>query len=192
MWLYRTNVNREGTILHTFTDDATCMVFWYSLKTKTAAELCNRFLEFKNEFEQDGRKIRALRTDGGGENEGEVNDFLKKRGIRHEKSSPYISEQNGVAERVNRTIIERVGAILADTSLPKELWAELASTVVYPKNRSPTAALEITPYEAYEGKKPDLSHLRAIGTKVYVHVLKEQPKKLDWKSMPCIFIGYGG
>lgn len=137
----------------TFTDDVARMIFWYPLKTKIAAELCKRFLEFKTEFEQDGRKIRALRADGGGEYEKELDEFIKKKGMKHEITAPYTPEQNGVAERVNRTIVERVRAILAETSLPKELWVELAATVVYLKNRSPTAALETTTYEAYNGNE---------------------------------------
>src|SRR4030095_9318758 len=88
--------------------------------------------------------------------------------------------------------VERVRAVLAETGLPKQLWAELASTVVYLKNRSPTSTLKTTPYEAYNGKKPDLSHLRAIGTKVYVHIPKEKRKKLDFKSHAYILIGYEG
>ena len=139
-------------------------------------------LEFKNEFEQDGRKIKAVRTDGGKEYAEEVDIFFKRHRIKHEKTSAYKLEQNGVTERLNKTIIERVRAILTDTGLPKHLWAELAATVIYLKNRSPTSTLKVTPYEAYKGKKPDLSHLHAIGTKVYVHISEEKRKKLDMKS----------
>jgi hypothetical protein len=56
---------------------------------------------------------------------------------------------------------------------------EIADTVVYLKNRSPTSAVATTPYELWHGKKPDLSHLRIIGSTAYVHVPKEKRIKLD-------------
>jgi transposase InsO family protein len=176
----------------TFTDDATRMVFMYPLTTKKSSEVLARFKELRNEFERDGRKIKALRTDGGGEFEKEFEAYLKKDGIKHEITPPYTPEQNGVAERLNRTIVERVRTILAETNLPKSLWAELAATVVYLKNRTPTSTLETTPYEACYGKKPDLSHLRAIGTKALVQIPKEKRKKLEYKTKSCILIGYQG
>jgi hypothetical protein len=88
--------------------------------------------------------------------------------------------------------MERVKAIIAEAKLDKRLWMEIADSVVYLKNRSPTSAVETTPYEAWYGRKPDLSHLRILGSTVYVHVPKEKRTKLDTHSHKGILIGYGG
>jgi len=161
----------------TFTDDATGMTFIVPMKGKSAAELLERFKEFKEEVEnQLGRKIKRLRTDGGGEYKKAFEKYLKQHGIIHETTAPYSPEQNGVSERANRTIMERVKAILAETGLPKNLWMELASTVIYLKNRSPTrSSLDgRMPYEAWHNKKPDVSHLRILGSVAYVHIPKKK------------------
>src|SRR5437762_554116 len=61
------------------------------------------------------------------------------------------------------------------------------------KNRSPTSSLDgKTPYEAWHGKKPDLSHLHIIGCTAYVHVSKDTHRKLDFNTRECRLVGYGG
>jgi hypothetical protein len=133
-----------------------------------------------------------LRTDSGGEYEKWMGAHLKGSGIIHEMTAPYSPDQNGVAERANRTIMERVKAIIAEAKLDKKLWMDLADTVVYLKNRSPTSAVATTPYELWHGAKPDLSHLKIIGSTAYVHVPKEKRTKLDTHAHKGIMIGYGG
>jgi transposase InsO family protein len=119
-----------------------------------------KFREYKPEVEkQTGKSIKRLRTDGGGEYEKWMGAHLKGSGIIHETTAPYSPDQNGVAERANRTIMERVKAIIAEAKLDKRLWMEIADTVVYLKNRSPTSAVTTTPYELWHGVKPNLSHL---------------------------------
>ena len=176
-----------------FTDDFTRMTHIYPLKRKTSAEVLERFREYRPEVEkQTGKSIKRLRTDGGGEYEKWMKDHLKGSGIIHETTAPYSPDQNGVAERANRTIMERVKAIIAESKLDKRLWMEIADTVVYLKNRSPTSAVATTPYELWHGAKPDLSHLRIIGSTAYVHVPKEKRTKLDTHSHKGILVGYGG
>jgi hypothetical protein len=88
--------------------------------------------------------------------------------------------------------MDRTIAILAETGFPKILWMEIAATIVYLKNRSPTRSLkDKTPYEAWFGRKPDLSHLKIIGTKAYVHIPKQRRVKLDSHSRGCQLVGYG-
>ena len=177
-----------------FIDDATRMTCIVPLKTKESRELLERFSEYQAQVEKQlGRKIKRIRTDGGGEYLKHFERHLKAHGIIHETTAPYSAEQNGVSERANRTILERTKAILAETKLPKELWMEIASTVVHLKNRSPTTALEgKTPFEAWFGEKPNLSHLRSIGCMSHVHVPKEKRKKLDSHSRSCKLVGYAG
>ena len=79
-----------------------------------------------------GRKLKALRTDNGGEyTSREFETYLKTEGIRNELTVPKNPEQNGVAERMNRTLIEYVRSMLADSKLPQKCWAEALSTAVY-------------------------------------------------------------
>src|SRR5277367_3733408 len=176
-----------------FTDDFTRMTRIYPLKKKSSASVLERFREYKLEVEkQTGRVIKRLRTDGGGEYEKWMGIHLKGSGIIHEMTAPYSPDQNGVAERANRMIMERVKAIIAESKLDKRLWMDLAETVVYLKNRSPTIAVATTPYELWHGIRPNLSHLKIIGSTAYIHVPKEKRTKLDTHSHKGIMIGYGG
>ena len=176
-----------------FIDDYTRMTHIYGLKGKSSRNVLERFKEYKAEVEnQLDKKIKRIRTDGGGEYEKIMRDHLKGSGIIHETTTPYSPDQNGVAERANRTIVERVKAILAEANLDKRLWMELANTIVYLKNCSPTSAVVTTPYELWNGVKPNLIHLRILGSAAYIHVPKEKRTKLDTYSHKGILVGYGG
>ena len=101
-----------------------------------------------------------LRSDNGGEYiTGEFESYLKLKGIRHELTVPHIPEQNGVAERMNRTLMESARSMLAHAGLPHCYWAEAVSTAAYLKNRTATTAFA-TPYERWYGRKPNISNLR--------------------------------
>src|SRR5690606_23480010 len=103
----------------------------------------------------------------------------------------YCPQQNGVAERMNRILIEKARSMLHDAKLPLYCWAEAVNTACYVKNRCPTRAVQdSTPYELWTGKTPDLSHLRIFGSIAYMHIPKEKRRKLDAKSKKCIFVGY--
>ena len=78
-------------------------------------------------------------------------------------------QHNGVAEQRNRTILERVHALLHSTGLPRTLWGEAARHVVWLMNRTSTKAVEgMTPYEATFGTKPNLSEVQEWGERVWV------------------------
>eukprot|EP00253_Pinus_taeda_P035723 PITA_35723 len=141
---------------------------------------------------QTEKKIKVLRTDNGGEFcSKEFEEFCKKCGIAWQKTIPYTPQQNGVAERMNKTLMERARSMLSGAKLGQEFWAEAVDTACYLVNRSPSSVLEDkTPQKVWTGKKPSLSHLRVFGCDAYVHVPKEKRTKLDRKSEKCIFIGY--
>ena len=157
-------------------------------------EVFVRFLEWKALVENStGRKLKALRTDNGGEyTSKEFETYLKQNGIRHERTVPKTPEQNGVAERMNRTIVETARCMLAEAKLPRKFWAEAVSTAVYLRNRSPVTAVSgMTPFEALTGDKPCVDILRVFGCLAYVHVPKDKRRKFDSKSKRCILLGYG-
>ena len=137
-------------------------------------------------------KLKILRTDNGGEYTSTVfENYLVANGVIHEKSIPKTPEQNGIAERLNRTLLERVRTMLSHSQLAHSFWAEALSTAVYVRNRCPTKLLNITPYEALLGNKPDISHLRVFGCNAYAHIPSEERRKLDSKSKFCKLLGYG-
>ncbi|KAM2377527.1 hypothetical protein ACFX1X_044117 [Malus domestica] len=81
--------------------------------------------------------------------------------------------------------------MLHDKGLPYYLWAEVVHTTVYILNRCPTKALRnVTPFEAYSGRKPEVAHLKVFGSLCYVHIPSELRQKLDVKSTKGIFVGY--
>ena len=106
-------------------------------------------------------------------------------------TTPYNPQQNGVAERKNITIMEAARSMLHDQDLPMHLWAEAANTAVYVQNCTPHRVLENkTPEEVFSEKKPEVIHLRIFGCPVYIHIPKENRKKLDPSGKKGIFMGY--
>ncbi|GBP67662.1 Probable RNA-directed DNA polymerase from transposon BS [Eumeta japonica] len=106
-------------------------------------------------------------------------------------SNPYTPQQNGLSERMNRTLVERAKCMMFNADLSKNYWAEAVTTAAYIINRSPTHALsDITPHEVWTGQKPDLSNIRIFGCPAMVHIPKEKRQKLDMKSSQLIFVGY--
>ncbi|KAJ3707124.1 hypothetical protein LUZ61_010829 [Rhynchospora tenuis] len=151
------------------------------------------FKKFKVLVEKlNGNYIKALRSDRGGEYiSKEFEYFCEEHGIRRFLTAPYSPQQNGVAERKNRTILDMVRSMLKSKNMPKEFWAEAVQCAVYLQNRCPTASLEnMTPQEAWCGVKPAVSHLKVFGSVAYAHILDQRSTKLDDKSKKLIFIGY--
>ena len=176
----------------TFTDDKTRYTWVYILKSKDQVLDC--FLQWKALVEnQSKRKLKTFRSDNGGEYTlNKFETYLKNEGIRHEKTVPKTPEQNGVAERLNRTLVESARSMLLDAVLSKHYWAEAISTAAYLRNRCPTKAVQgKTPFEAWHGKKPSVDHLRVFGCDAYAHLPKDERGKFDTKANKCILLGYG-
>lgn len=106
-----------------------------------------------------GTKINRLCSDNGKEYiSSQLQNFCRKRGIECEYTAPYTPEQNGVAERINRTILDTARSMMFGTKLSKRIWSEAVLTVVYIINRRPPIQLSgKTPAEMWFGIKPDLS-----------------------------------
>lgn len=175
-----------------FIDDKTRYVWVYFLKSKN--QVFEKFLEWKAMVEKStGRKLKAIRTDNRGEfTSKEFEAHLMTEGVRHEVTIPKNPEQNGVAERMNRTLVGTARSILVNANLPYSFWAEALSTATFLRNRSPTKAVcGMTPHEAWTGEKPRVDGLRVFGCQAFVHVPKDERKKLDSKSRKCILLGHG-
>lgn len=173
----------------TFIDDFSRKTWIYFLKSKN--EVFNKFKIFKALVENEsGRKIQSIRSDNGTEYvNNEFQKYLEASGIRHQTTVPRCSAQNGVAERANRTIMEKARCMLRDAGLENKYWAEAVNTAVYLKNRSPTkAVLGVVPEEKWTSKKVDVKHIRVFGCIAYA--LVENRQKLDSKSKKYIFVGY--
>ena len=177
----------------TFIDDSTRKTWVYFLKHKS--EVFKKFQEWKAMVElETGNKLKCLRSDNGGEYiDAKFVEFCAQRGIRMEKTIRRTPQQNGVAERMNRTINERARSMRLQSGLPKALWAHAVSTAVYLINRGPSVPLERRiPEEEWVGKPISYEHLRVFGCLSYIHVDINERTKLDSKSKVCYFVGYGG
>jgi len=107
------------------------------------------------------------------------------------KTVPESPHQNGVAERMNRTILERVRSMRIHAGLPKQFCANAVNTTLYLINRGSSVPLDCEiPEEAWADKEVNLNHLRTFGCISHVHVELDRRSK-DPKSKRCIFIGYG-
>jgi len=138
-----------------------------------------------------GHLVRTVRTDGGGEYlSNDLEDYFRDKGIRHQRTVRYTPQQNGAAERLNRTLMERVRAMLEDSKLGDALWAEAVVTANYIRNRSPAAGTAKTPWELFHGRKPDVSKLRAFGALAYAQVPDQLRRKLDPKAERGVMVGY--
>jgi len=120
----------------------------------------------------------------------ELGQFLKQKGIVHQTTAPFTPEQNGVAERFNRTLKQKVRCMLVEAELGEEFWAEAALTACLLRNISPVKNRTATPYELFTGRKPNISFLRIWGCRAYVKLEKQQVSAMGPRSVPGIFVGY--
>ncbi|KAF7768485.1 hypothetical protein Agabi119p4_7728 [Agaricus bisporus var. burnettii] len=175
----------------TFIDDATRFRAVYLLKAKS--EAFEAFKVYNSWAEtQLGVKLRALQDDKGGEYMSKAFiSFTELAGIERRHSTRNRPQQNGLAERANRTMGERITAMLSESRLPGCFWGECISSMVHVWNMLPTASLSgTTPFQAFYKRKPDVSHLRVWGCTAYVHVQRDKRNSLQPHYEKCVFIGY--
>jgi len=137
--------------------------------------------------------IIAIRSDHGGEFQNEkFSTYCEKLGIFHNFSAPRTPQQNGVVERKNRSLEELARTMLSESPLPKNFWADAVSTSCYMMNRVLIRQiLKKTPYELFNGMKPNISHLNVFGCRCFImNNGKENTAKFDEKAYNGIFIGY--
>ena len=173
----------------TFTDDYSRYGHVYLMKNKS--DTLDFFKEYKTLVEnQTGKHIKAIRSDRGGEYMStEFDMFLKEHGIISQLTPPGTPQLNGVAERRNRTLLDKVRSMLSYTDLPISLWGYALQTAAYIINRCPSKSTSTTPYEIWRGRKPSLRHMRIWGCPAYVKKTKVD-NKLETRSLIARFIGY--
>jgi hypothetical protein len=175
----------------TFIDDFFRRTWAYFLKIKS--EVFNKFLAYKAVVENQSRhQIQRLRTDNGGEYVNKIfTSYCTTQGIQMQHIVPYTLQENGVAERKNRTLKEMANCMIQSNGLSLLYWAEAINCANYIVNRTPTKALKnITPEEAWTKVKPDVSHFRVFGSIAWAHIPDEKRKALQPKSDNFIFFGY--
>ena len=159
------------------------------------------FKIFKAEVEKQlDMKIKVVRSDRGGEyygrytesgrNPGPFARFLEMEGIVAQYTMPGTPQQNGVAERRNRTLMDMVRSMVSNTNLPDSMWGDALKMAMYVLNRVPTKAVPKTPFELWTGRKPSLNHFRVWGCPSEVRIFNPQERKLDPKTISGYFIGY--
>lgn len=185
------NVTPGGArYLMTLIDDHSRYTVVCLLRQKSDAAGCiKQFVaQVKNRF---GRAPCVIRSDGGGEYVNrELKDYYAKEGIQAQYSAAYSPQQNGVAERKNRTLQEMATCMLVDAGLDRKYWGEAVVTAAYVQNRLPSRSVSRTPFELWFDRKPEFKHFRVFGSAAYVHVPDVKRSKLDCKAQKLIFVGY--
>ena len=174
-------------------------MYLYLLRSKE--ETLDAFKFFKAEVEnQCGKHIKIVRSDRGGEYYGKYKKngqapgafakFLQENRIVAQYTMLGSLDQNGVAERRNRTLMDMVRSMRSNTKLHQYLWFETLKTAVYILNRVPTKVVSKTPFESFKGWKPSLRHIHVWGCPSEVRIYNRQEKKLDSRTISGYFIGY--
>lgn len=175
----------------TFIDEHSRFCKVYALKSR--ADIGSAFKNFKTFVEkQTGRAVRCIRTDNAKEYVGgQFAEIVRECGIKHETSVARCPQQNGIAERKNRTLVEMARCLIDEAQLPEQLWAEAIQTANYLRNRSETRAVKgVSPFEKFWGIKPSVGHLRVFGCEVVSLNKEPNRNKLKPKGKVCRFIGY--
>ena len=184
--------SRQGFLYFiTWIDDKSCKVFVNAMKEKS--EVAQHLRTFIASVElKTGQKLKVLRSDGGGEyTAGEVQSFLREKGIKHKLTTADTLQHNGVAERMNHTLVKWVCTMLIEAELPDAYWWDALWYTTLLHNMSPMHSLsDSTPEESWSGNKPDISCLRVFGCRAFIHIPDKLRGKLLAKSLVCTFIGY--
>ena len=158
-------------------------------KEEAPRKLCQTILCWER---MHSSKVKVIRSDNGKEYVNNfVGEFCAKHGTVHELTCPYTPQQNGVAERLNRTLLGTVRTMLREAQVSKEWWVYAVITANYLRNRSPATGQNSTPYQLWTGEKPSLAHLRVWGCTAWVLIPRGQRKdKLDPVSKKGKLVGY--
>ncbi|KAF8713823.1 GAG-pre-integrase domain, partial [Rhizoctonia solani] len=172
-------------------DDKSRMMFVHILKGKS--KYASRFRELKSSIKNlTGKKIKILRTNGGGKFRSEVfENWLKSNGIQHQVTEPYSSQSNGVAKQGIRTINNCQRTIRLDMDMAEHFWGYAVLYAAHLWNVTPKRFLNgRTPEEIFNGKIPDVSRLCIFGCKAWARVPNNKQSKLQARSIECRYLGF--
>lgn len=121
--------------------------------------------------------------------------FTKDKGIINYYTSPYTPAQNGISERLNLYLIERLIAIIKEKNIPPKLWPYLIQAIVYIKNRTYNSTIKDIPYRVLTGELPNLDYIRILGSLTYCLKPKDSPArkaggKFGEKAYKGILVGF--
>ncbi|GJR21441.1 putative ribonuclease H-like domain-containing protein [Tanacetum coccineum] len=164
-------------------------VFFLGTKDETYGILKDFITFIENQITQ---KVKAIRCDNGTEfKNSKLIELCRSKGIRRDYSNARTPQQNGVAERKNRTLIEAARTMLADSKLPTMFWTEAVSTACYVLNRVlVTKPHNKTPYELVSGKVPNIRHLKPFGCLVTILNTSDHLGKFEGKADEGFIVGY--
>jgi transposase InsO family protein len=164
-------------------------VFFLQEKSQTQETLKVFLRRAQNEF---GLKIKKIRSDNGMEfKNSQIEGFLEDEGIKHEFSSPFTPQQNGVVERKNRTLLNMARTMLDEYKTSDRFWAEAINIACYAINRLYLHwILKKTSYELLTGKKPNVSYFRVFGSKRFILVKRGRKSKFAPKAVEGFLLGY--
>jgi transposase InsO family protein len=172
-------------------DDYSRFTWVFVLQEKSQTqETLKRFLRrAQNEF---GLRIKKIRSDNGTEfKNSQIEGFLEEEGIKHEVSSPYTPQQNGVVERKNRTLLDMARIMLDEYKTPDRFWVEAINTACYSIHRLYLhRILKKTSYELLTSKKPNVSYFRVFGSKCYILIKRGRSSKFAPKAVKGFLLGY--
>jgi hypothetical protein len=185
-------VSLSGCRYHViFIDDYSRFSWLFPLKSKSDVYPC--FIKFKCMVENlFSSKIKSFQSDGGGEySYTPFKNLLTQHGIFHRFSCPHTSQQNGVAKRKHRHVVDTGLALLAHSGLSTKYWVDAFLTAIYLINRLPTPTISNqTPYFKLFHHDPDYNILRTFGCACFPLMRPYNPHKLAFRSKKCIFLGY--
>ena len=167
-----------------------CDVYFIKEKSEVPDVTIEYITKMENQL---GKLPKVFRSDRGTEYlNAKLQNFFKIKGIVPQCTVGYAPEQNGVAERKNRTLVEAARSMIAEAGFPKRFWAEAINTANHVINRIAVGKKGTmkSPYEKIFGKKPNLMKLQPFGAPVYVMIPDEKRRKLDNKAKKMRFVGY--
>ena len=175
----------------TFIDDFSRYTKVYSIRSKE--EVLDVFMIYKTDIERlADSKIRAVRSDNGSEYMNKrFQKYLLENQIGHETSTAYCSQQNGLAERANRTLAETVRTLLIGANLPERLWGEAISTAAFLRNLIPKASIgNVTPESLIGASLTDYNYIKAFGSTAFVLKKKADMSKFGARSTKMVLVGF--
>lgn len=188
-----TPTSRDGNkYFVTFVDDFSRFVMVYPIKSKD--EVFNCFKDYEAKVTSlFGKRISKLKCDNGGEYRSyTLLNLCSKRGIQIIYTPPYTPQLNGVAERMNQTLMNRARCMIKEAGISKCFWQDAVLMAAYITNRTQSCLVrDKSPFEMWCNKKPNVSNLRVFGCICYARVPGSiRANKLDDKRVKCKFVGY--